>query len=305
MKYREMDEVNPKKLLSNAWFALFVLAIIYIASQNIINALVGRFYPRLADTDWYTWGITVLSLIVLGLPVYLLLMNKIPNSPKGEVVKLKFSSLVVIFFITASAMYITNIASSIITIFIAFLKGDTSLLNPAQEAILKSNYLVALIYACIIAPAVEEFIFRKVLLDKLRRFGDIPAILMTGIAFGLFHMNLSQFFYAAVLGFIFAYLTIRTNTVRYAVILHMIVNTISTSVAPFVLKGNLILSMILSSWVFVAILVGVILFILYYKNIHIEKSEPLVRTKDYYVNAGAISYFLICLLMIVMITVFY
>jgi CAAX amino terminal protease family. len=299
-----MDEENPKKILSKAWFGLFLLAAIFIASQAGISVLVDRFYPKLAKTDWYSWGLTALTLIVIGLPVYLLFMRTIPNSPKGEVVKLKIGKFVVFFFICAAAMYLTNIFSSVITVLIAFLKGDKQLLNPAQEAIMNSNYYISLLYAAIIAPIIEELIFRKVLLDKFRRFGDIPAILMTGIAFGLFHMNLTQFFYAAVLGFLFAYITIQTNTVKYAIILHMLVNTISTSVAPFVLRGNIILGLVLTMWVMVAIITGGILFAFNIKKIRFEKITPIVQRKDYIMNAGAICYASICIIMIGIITIF-
>jgi len=305
MDINGVDQINPKKILSNAWFALFLLALIFVGSQMGIGVLVHWFYPELAKTDWYPWALTGLSLIALGLPVYLLLMKRIPDSPRGEVVKLKFSTFFVIFFITSSAMYITNILSSIITIAIALLKGQTHLLNPAQEAILNSNFVVAFVYACIIAPLVEEFIFRKVLLNKLRRFGDKPAIIMTGIAFGLFHMNLSQFFYAAVLGFIFAYITIRTNTIKYSIILHMIINTMSTAVAPFVIKGNVIVSLVMIIWQFAAILIGAVFLVLKFKHINLKKTEPIVKPEDYLVNTGVICYLSICMVMIIIITVFY
>ncbi len=303
MKKRNWEEESPKKILSGAGFALFVLALIFILSQGAISLLVDRYAPELSHTDWYAWALTGVSIILLGLPVYLLLMKRIPDSGRGEVVKLKFTEFIVIFFITAAAMYITSMMSSVITVLIALLKGDTHLINPAQEAILHSNYALSLLYACIIAPITEEFIFRKVLLDKLKRFGDIPAILMTGIAFGLFHMNLSQFFYAAVLGFIFAYLTIRTNTVRYAILLHMMVNTISTGISPFVLKGNKLAGVFLTMWVFIAILLGIIFFSLNIKKIVFEKKEPLVAVKDYYTNAGVICYGLVCIIMIGIITI--
>ena len=106
---------------------------------------------------------------------------------------------------------------------ISNIKGE-ELSNTLEDFVLNGNMMITMFYGILIAPIMEELIFRKILLDKLRRFGDKPAILMTGVAFGLFHMNLPQFDYASVLGFLFAYLTIRKNTIRYAVILHMIIN---------------------------------------------------------------------------------
>lgn len=52
MKIEEVDEVNPKKILNRAWFALFILAFIYVVSQTFISVLIDRFWPQLAQMDW-------------------------------------------------------------------------------------------------------------------------------------------------------------------------------------------------------------------------------------------------------------
>ena len=177
------------------------------------------------------------------------------------------------------------------------------MINPAAEAILDGNFALSLIYAALVAPIVEELIFRKLLLNKLRRFGDIPAILITGIAFGLFHMNLSQFFYATVLGFIFAYVAIRTNTVKYSIIMHMMINFIATVMSPLILHGKLLGIIVIYGWMMVALTIGIVFAILSYKNIRLERSEPVMKTSSYFLNVGTILYTLICLVMIVVITV--
>jgi membrane protease YdiL (CAAX protease family) len=199
-------------------------------------------------------------------------------------------------------MYITNFFSVILTLGIAFIKGE-ELINPVAEAILNGNFIITLIYAAVVAPIFEELIFRKLLLDKLRRFGDLPAILMTGIAFGLFHMNLSQFFYAAVLGFIFAYVVIRTNTVIYSILLHMMINFIATVMTPFATEENLIAIAIIFLWMIISITIGVVLFILNVKKIKLEKAAPLMKKSDYFFNVGTILYTLICFVVIVIYTI--
>jgi len=188
---------------------------------------------------------------------------------------------------------------------IALLKGEDimSLVNPLQEVLAGSNFIITLIYASLVAPIVEELIFRKLLLDKLRRFGDVPAILMTGFAFGLFHMNLSQFFYATALGFIFAYITIKTNTVRYSIILHIMINFIGTIVAPMATKQNAIFSLIIMFWMLTAITLGVVFFILNVKKIKLERPTiPVEKKSIFFINLGTILYTGICLVMIAYIT---
>ena len=234
--------IMPQRtIISRAGFALFIMAIVVLLTQFIIEILVSIINPEIAESTWYALVVTAISIVGVGLPVYSVMMKRIPDSIKGEVVKMKFSHFIVLFFICSAVMYITNFFSIFLTMIIALLKGEDimSLVNPLQEVLTGSNFIITLIYASLVAPIVEEIIFRKLLLDKLRRFGDVPAILMTGIAFGLFHMNLSQFFYATALGFIFAYITIKTNTVRYSIILHIMINFIGTIVAPMATKQNI------------------------------------------------------------------
>ena len=88
-------------------------------------------------------------------------------------------------------------------------------------------------------------------------------------------------------------------------ILHMIINTMSTAVAPFVIKGNVIVSLVMIIWQFAAILIGAVFLVLKFKHINLKKTEPIVKPEDYLVNTGVICYLSICMVMIIIITVFY
>ena len=83
------------------------------------------------------------------------------------------------------------------------------------------------IYTCLVAPFMEELLFRGVLLRKARRFGDRTAVVFTAVMFGLMHGNLNQFLYAVVIGLVLGYLAVRTNRILYNVLLHMTVNSFS------------------------------------------------------------------------------
>lgn len=303
-RQRYTQKMLDKKILSHTGFALSCMAAVVLGSQFLINRLVNQFCPWVGETNWYVWLVTAVSIIGIGFPIYYILMRRIPDSPKGEVVSLSPLRFLILFVICCGAMYITNILSSALTIAIALLKGDKELLNPAQVAIFNSNIILSMIYASLVAPVFEELIFRKLLLDKLRRFGDLPAMLMSGIAFGLFHLNLNQFFYATVLGIIFAYITLKTNTVRYSIMLHMIVNFLGVMASVFVTTKNIFGIIIYYQWVFSSIIAGIILFIYLYKKISLNKAENSLLVKsDYIKNPGTILYLVICIVMIVIMTI--
>ena len=74
--------------------------------------------------------------------------------------------------------------------------------------------------------------FRGIMLNKIRIYGDKVAIITTAILFGLFHANFSQFFYAVALGLVFAYVTLKTRTIKYSIILHIAVNMVGSVIMP-------------------------------------------------------------------------
>ena len=299
------DSKKQRNIISWAGFGLVAMAVVVIGSQYLMALIIKQLAPDIADTDWYVWALTAISVVGLGLPTFYLFTRKIPDSAKGEVLKLKPMHFLTIFMITAAVMYITNFFSVFLTVLIALIKGDDIFsLNPLMNVITNSNMFYTILYAAIIAPIVEELIFRKLLLNKLRRFGDVPAILMTAIAFGLFHMNLSQFFYATAIGMIFAYVTIKTNTIKYSILLHVMVNLIGTAVVPIATTGNVVGSLLVVLWVFLALAGGIILFILNVKKIKFNKAaEPIARKSIYFLNAGTMVFVAICFVMIVVATV--
>lgn len=300
----EAQPTQTKKIISQSGFALFIAMVAILLVQGVVEWMFGRYQPAILESNWYIWALTAFTVVGVGLPLFYFMTRRIPVSPKGEVKKLKPSTFIMIFFICAAAMYITNYISVFLNFLIAMAKGEDFMdMNPLLDVFQNSNFVLTVIYAAIVAPIVEELIFRKLLLDRLRRYGDIPAILMTGIAFGLFHMNLAQFFYAAALGFIFAYVTIRTNTVRYSILLHIMINFIGTVISPLATTKNIIVVLFLALWVFSAITAGIVLFVLNRRKITLVRGIPLDKKSGYFFNAGTILYTLACLTMIVFVAV--
>jgi membrane protease YdiL (CAAX protease family) len=198
-------------------------------------------------------------------------------------------------------MYITNFFSVFLTFIIAILKGGNYLdLNPLMDIMIDSNMILRVLYASIAAPIVEEIIFRKLLLNKLRSYGDIPAILISSIAFGLFHMNVAQMFYATALGIIFAYVAIRTNSIRYNIILHILINSMGVVIAPLAMKQSMIFNFLIVGWVFACILCGILLLILNLKKIRLYRLQrPMEKKSGYLLNLGTILYTILCMTMVV------
>jgi len=87
--------------------------------------------------------------------------------------------------------------------------------------------IFAIIYVVILGPIAEEIVFRGWCIDRLKKYGSIPAIVFTSLAFGLFHGNLFQCLAAIIIGIVFAYLTIRFNSILPSIILHILNNALA------------------------------------------------------------------------------
>lgn len=280
-------DTKPAKIINRSFLAVFVLATVALIAQFAIHWLVTVIKPEIAEENWYLALLSIISFDVVGFLVYYIFIRRIPDSPKKEVNRLKLSSFIMFFFICAAAMYITNLLTQLFIFVITIIKGGV-VVNPLLENLFKENSVLTYVYTILIAPVIEELIFRKHMLNKLRRFGDLTAILITGLSFGIIHFNFYQFFYAAVLGFLFAYITIRSNTVKYSIILHMMINSIGSITSFFVLKENvsIVAVMLLTLWVFTAIILGIVFFALNFKKIRFEPAMVPIRTRTVFLNPG-------------------
>ncbi|MDO5345134.1 MAG: type II CAAX endopeptidase family protein [Lachnospiraceae bacterium] len=81
-----------------------------------------------------------------------------------------------------------------------------------------------LFYIAILPAAAEEFMFRGIYFHGIRPAGILKGALVSGLCFGLLHMNINQFIYAFVLGVVFALLVEAAGSVTASMIPHFIVN---------------------------------------------------------------------------------
>lgn len=108
------------------------------------------------------------------------------------------------------------------------------MVNQVEEMILDMSLWAVILSAVIMAPIMEELVFRKFVLDRLAGYGPAVSMFVSALVFGLAHGNFYQFFYAFLLGLIFAYIYLRTGKVRYSMLLHMMINFCG-SVIPILL----------------------------------------------------------------------
>ena len=91
-----------------------------------------------------------------------------------------------------------------------------------------TDILPYLLYAVLVAPVLEELIFRKAILDATHGYGQVTAMLASALLFGLAHRNSGQFFLAFLLGLLFAAVYMQTGNILYTMVMHAAINLLAS-----------------------------------------------------------------------------
>lgn len=214
----------------------------YIAGTVVINVIqllyawyIKKYQPALMENMNITLIMSSITVYVFGLPLIYLLARRMPTT-QPEKHKMKWWQFIFSFLMCYAMVYVSNIIGTILTTIIGNVKGS-AVQNNLIEVVTQGNLLLNFFLMVIVAPIMEELIFRKVLVDRALRYGQGMAIALSGLMFGLFHGNLNQFAYAVVLGGFFAFLYIKTGNIKITIGLHAIVNFLGSVVASQLMKA--------------------------------------------------------------------
>lgn len=96
----------------------------------------------------------------------------------------------------------------------------------ANEAFFGGSFAIELLGSCLVIPIAEELLFRGIVYKRIRRLTEVRiAIMISALLFGVIHMNLVQFLYATIVGFLLAVFLEKTGSLTAAVAGHMAANT--------------------------------------------------------------------------------
>lgn len=163
--------------------------------------------------------------------IYLIYQNEIKENLKDFFKDIKgyLKKYIKYWFILLILMYISN--------FIIFLFHNNIAKNEeAVRSLINSYPIYTFILSVILAPIMEELIFRKTF--KKLFTSDILYIIMSGLAFGTMHvisdfsslMDLLYIIPYSIPGFIFAYIFIKSKNIFVPISIHFIHNGVFTTI---------------------------------------------------------------------------
>lgn len=227
--YDNLIESDAKKAMSRTHLGLFFLLLAanaFIYAVLIVLALVlndGQ-YDTLVSNPYFNTLIGTLPLYTVGLPIFYLIVKDMPKhrfSNTGMGVG-EFLKIIPVSF---ALMMLGNYIGVAFNEFFAIFKG-ADIENSTIGALTSAPAWLTFILAVVVGPIAEEFIFRKLLMDRIAPYGVTFSIVISALCFGLFHGNFYQFFYATLLGFVLGYVYAKSGNWLYSAGMHMVLNFI-------------------------------------------------------------------------------
>lgn len=142
----------------------------------------------------------------------------------------------------------------------------------ALKALGEVTQMSFVIYVCIIGPAMEEFVFRAVILGGLlKKYSVKKSIIISSILFGISHLNGIQFINAFLLGILLGYTYIKTKSIYLCMYSHIVFNSIGFALIymPYTVNNQNLFLAILST------ILGIVLIIYGLKEINNFKTSDL------------------------------
>lgn len=210
--------------------SLCLMVVVWYALATVLEgALYAAVGGKGETPNWVTYVGSGVPLYLIAMPIAVMLMGK-----STVIETRKFDMKPGLFFklllMCLPMMWAGSVFGSMLSM--ALSNGEAT--DRVADLAMQTN-IWNVVFLVIVGPIFEEWLFRKQLIDHTRKYGEKTAIVLSGLAFGLFHMNLFQFFYAFLLGLMFGYVYTRTSKLRYSTAMHMIINFNGGVLAPWVL----------------------------------------------------------------------
>ena len=209
--------------LSSTIASLFLSA--FSSSSHIANA--DDITSAFIESPLYSLYLLAISLIPISVCIllYLLLTKRKPSLLllKPTVSKKGF---VLFLALGLCSIPLSSAASSLWQKLLSYFEIAPSE-TPAPEGAFAT--VIFIVAHAILAPILEELLFRSLILERLRRYGDVFAVILSAFLFMLLHASFSSVAYSFVSGVIFGFLAVYTGSVLCPILLHFANNAVSVA----------------------------------------------------------------------------
>ena len=217
-----VDVKKERQNVANLAMGIASITLFTIVAQVVLTVILLIVAPQINYTTTVQLILNAVTMYGIGMPLSMVFFSRCDIMP-AEKKNPKFLTVVALIPICFLLTYVGSVLGTMVESLVASLMGRSAY-NPVESAVSSVPLWAVFLFFVVLAPIFEEIFYRRVVINRLRRYGDLPAILVSGILFGVIHGNLSQFFYAAMLGILLGAVYVHTGKLRYTISLHMMIN---------------------------------------------------------------------------------
>ena len=270
--YYQMKAKNERREIRRLGNAVGITLIVTLLVQTIFVMamqfadLTDYYYSSyLFQSSFTLIAVEICSLLLPFLLMYLSNKQKyvgdlVPTAKLGGEEVLKWTSFGMLCCVAANIL--VSIISSLVNT-TGHELTQTETLDPSTVF----ECIVCLIGTAIMPAICEEFSMRCCGIGLLQKYGKGFAVVAMSLVFGLIHGNIIQFIFATLIGLILGYITVVTNNIWPAVLIHMLNNGMSVvdSILCYIFPNNSFIEDYLTLVMFAVwiILGGICTFLLY------------------------------------------
>ena len=194
-----------------------VLFISYILLSILAGAVIG-----VMDINMPLWGSYLLSQAIVLLPALIYVaIHKINIIACMPYRRLRISdgllSLLFGYALVPTMLFVSNLTSLF----------STNYVQDSVQELIAYPFVVQLLIIAVLPAGVEEFVFRGLIYHSYRKNGILGAAVLSGLVFGLMHLNINQLSYALLMGIVFALLVEVTGSMYSSMLAHFAANSYS------------------------------------------------------------------------------
>lgn len=215
-------------LKANMYFLIIMLLQVFLPIHRIFNSF------NITD-DRVALLIAHVTIFVFPAIIYLIITKQSVKEVL-RVNKLYFKDMLLIILIAFACQPIMTFFSLISQFFFENEIGNF------VTTIVNSPYIILLLLIAVLPAISEEITIRGVVLYGYKDINIYLACIITGLLFGIMHLDPQQFLYTSVLGFILALVVRITNSIFSSVLIHFLINGTSITLQKIVsiFSNNLI-----------------------------------------------------------------
>lgn len=198
---------------------------ITLSSKKAINYLLDN-HESLVRSTTFSMSVNMLASLLAGVLIYIIakriLHLKLSMRYRPERSLMKTGAM------WMPACFMANMIFSLMAAYFTAFMGSTGISIPQADFSVRSPTTVAIIlqftYIVIVAPILEECIYRGLVLGALREYSNSAAILLSALSFALMHSNIPQAVSAFATGVMFAVIAVNCGSVIPTITIHMLNN---------------------------------------------------------------------------------